>query len=170
MDPVDPRAALGGVPGPGRAQYEHRHPIAPGVEDRHGGVHQADIGVHHCAHHLSRGLGVALGDGDGWLVILLLILVAALLSSAFGAVIYLVYSAPTILAEVAFQAMLAGGMVKSSQRWRDASWETSLFKSTWIAFVLIFVLAVGTAVLAARLFPTAHTLPDVIRTAVGTLG
>jgi hypothetical protein len=115
------------------------------------------------------GIDLDLGD-DGWLVVLLLVLVAALLSSAFGAVIYLVYSAPTIMAEVAFQAMLAGGMVKSSQRWRDASWETSLFKSTWIPFTIVFVLALGTAVLAAKLFPAADSLPEVIRSARDYLG
>lgn len=116
------------------------------------------------------GIDLDLGDGDGWLVVVLLLLVAALLSSVFGAVIYLVYSAPTVLADVAFQAMLAGGLVKSSQRWRDASWEMSLLKSTWIPFVIVFVLALITAALAVKLFPAAHTLPEVIRAARGALG
>lgn len=116
------------------------------------------------------GIDLDLGDGDGWLVVLLLVLIAALLTSLFGAVLYLVYSAPAVLADVAFQAMLAGGMVKSSQRWRDASWERSLLKSTWIPFVIVFLLAVGTAALAVRLFPAAHTLPEVIHAAWGFLG
>ena len=116
------------------------------------------------------GIGLDLGDGDSWLVILLLLLVAALLSSVLGAVIYLVYSAPAVLADVAFQAMLAGGLIRSSRRWRDASWQLSLFKATWIPFAVIFVLAVVTAVLAVELFPEAHTLPDVLRAVRGHLG
>jgi hypothetical protein len=116
------------------------------------------------------GINLDLGDGDGWLVVLLLVLVAALLSSVFGAVVYLVYSAPTVLADVAFKAMLAGGLVKASQRWRDASWEMRLLKATWIPFAVVFVLALVTAWLAVRLFPAAHTLPEVIQAARGHLG
>jgi len=116
------------------------------------------------------GLDLDLGDGDGWLVVVLLVLVAVLLSSVLGAVIYLVYSAPTVLTEVAFQAMLAGGMIKSTQRWRDASWEMSLLKATWIPFTIVIVLALATAGLASHLFPGAHTLADVMRAARGQLG
>src|SRR5207248_2657268 len=54
------------------------------------------------------GIDLDLGDGDGWLVIVLLALAAALLCSVFGAVLYVVYSAPSMLADVAFSAMLAG--------------------------------------------------------------
>jgi len=118
-----------------------------------------------------KGLDIDLGgDGDGWMVALLLVLVAALLTSVFGAVIYLLHAAPVMLADVAFQAMLAGGLVKSSKRWRDASWERSLLHSTWIPFALVFLLALGTAYLAGRLFPGAHTLHEVIQAAWGTLG
>lgn len=116
------------------------------------------------------GIDLDLGDGDGWLVVLLLVVVAALLGSVFVAVIYVVYSAPAVLADVAFQAMLAGGMIKSGQRWRDASWETSLLKATWIPFTIVFILALATAGLAVKLFPAAHTLPEVIRAARGYLG
>jgi hypothetical protein len=110
-----------------------------------------------------------LGD-DGWLVILLLVLVAALLCSVFGAVLYLVWSAPSVLADVAFSAMLAGGLVKSSRRWRDTCWETSLLRATWIPFTLVFVLALLTAALAAHLFPDAHTARELILAIRGYVG
>ncbi len=115
------------------------------------------------------GVSLDLGDGDGWLVILLLVLIAALLSSIFGVVIYLVYSAPSVLADVAFQAMLAGGLVKHSRRWRDSNWEMRLFQATWVPFLIVFVLAVASAALAVKLFPGAHTLPDVIHAALDAL-
>ena len=69
MDPVDPGPAARGVPRAGRAEDEHRHAVAPRVEDCHRGVHQADVGMHHRAHHLSRSARIAVGDRDrGFLV------------------------------------------------------------------------------------------------------
>ncbi len=62
VDPVDPGTAFSGVPGAGRAENQHRHAVAPGIEDPHGRVHQPDVGVHHRAHHPVGGLGVALRD------------------------------------------------------------------------------------------------------------
>ena len=64
VDPVDPRPALDGIDRPGGAEHDHRHAVAPGVEDRHGGVHQADIGMHRRRHRLAGDLGVAVRDRD----------------------------------------------------------------------------------------------------------
>ena len=64
VDPVDPGTPLGGVDRPGGAQHHHRHAVAPGVEERHGGVHQADIGMHRRRHRLAGDFGVAMRDGD----------------------------------------------------------------------------------------------------------
>src|SRR5499427_3058019 len=58
MNPVDPRPALDGVDRTGRAEYDDRMAIAPGVEDRHGGVEQPDIGMHGRGHGLAGHLGV----------------------------------------------------------------------------------------------------------------
>ena len=68
VDPFDPGAALDGVDDAGRAQDDHGHAVAPGVEDRHGGVHQAHIGMDGGGHGLAGDLGVALRDGDGVLL------------------------------------------------------------------------------------------------------
>ena len=111
-----------------------------------------------------------LGDGDGWLVIVLLALAAALLCSVFGAVLYVVYAAPSMLADVAFSAMLAGGLVKSSRRWRDACWKTELLRATWVPFTIVLVLAMATAGLALHLFPDARTFSELIQTAIAHLG
>ena len=116
------------------------------------------------------GFALDLGDGDGWLVILLLMLAAAFLFSVFGAVLYVVYAAPAMLADVAFSAMLAGGLVKSSRRWRDACWKTELFRATWAPFTIVFVLAVLTAGLALHLFPGARTFSELIHAAMAYLG
>ncbi len=65
MDPVDPRPALDGIDRTGGAEHHHRHAVAPGVEHRHGRVHQPDIGMHRADHRLAGDLGIAVGDGDG---------------------------------------------------------------------------------------------------------
>ena len=65
VDPVDPRPPFGGIDRPGGAEHDHRHAVAPGVEEGHGGVHQADIGVHRRRHRLAGDLGVAVRDRDG---------------------------------------------------------------------------------------------------------
>ena len=116
------------------------------------------------------GFALDLGDGDGWLVIVLLALAAALLCSVFGAVLYIVYSAPSMLADVAFSAMLAGGLVKSSRRWRNSCWKTELFRATWVPFTIVFVLALLTAGLALHLFPAARTFSELVHAAVAHLG
>ena len=59
MDPVDPRAPLRRVPRPRRPENEHRHPVAPRVEDRHAAVQQADVRVQDGAHHAPARFGVA---------------------------------------------------------------------------------------------------------------
>ena len=69
VDPVDPGAALGGIDRPGRAEHQHRHAIAPRIEDRHGGVHQPDIGMHRRRHRLAGHLGVAVRDCDRALLV-----------------------------------------------------------------------------------------------------
>ena len=69
VDPVDPRPALGGVDRAGGAEHDDRHAVAPGVEHRHGGVEQADVGVHGGGHRLAGHLGVAVRDRDRALLV-----------------------------------------------------------------------------------------------------
>ena len=64
VDPVDPRPPLGRVDRSGGAEHDHRHAVAPGIEERHGGVHQADIGMHRRRHRLAGDFGIAMRDGD----------------------------------------------------------------------------------------------------------
>ena len=56
-----------------------------------------------------------LGD-DGCLAILVLLLLTALIFGIFGAGVYLIYQAPVIFTEVAFEAALASGLIKASKR------------------------------------------------------
>ncbi len=69
VDPVDPRPASRRVPWSGRAEDQHRHAIAPGVEDRHRGVHQPDVRMDDRAHQLAGGARIAMGERDRGLLV-----------------------------------------------------------------------------------------------------
>jgi hypothetical protein len=77
-------------------------------------------------------------DGDGvWLLILFLLLVGAIC----GAGVYLVYQAPAILSEAAFQTVLASGLVKTARDSHDPGWMESVLKATILPFAVVLVLA-----------------------------
>jgi len=101
--------------------------------------------------------GLDLGD-DGWV---LLALIAVLLAVS-GAVVWLIYAAPTILADAAFAAMLSAGLVKSTRHIASGGWVASVVGHTWIAFAFVFVLALAFAIVAQHKYPEARTLADVV--------
>lgn len=106
----------------------------------------------------SSGGGFDLGD-DGWVLLALIALVLAV----SGSVVWLIYAAPTILADAAFAAMLSAGLVRSTRRIANDSWVGSVVGHTWIAFGAVFVLALAFAIVAQSHFPEARTIGDVIR-------
>ncbi len=69
VNPVDPRPALGGIDRACCAKDHNGHAVAPGVEDRHGSVEQADVGMHAGGHRLAGHLGVAVSDRDRSLLV-----------------------------------------------------------------------------------------------------
>ena len=106
----------------------------------------------------SGGWGIDFGD-DGWVLILLI----ALLAAVFGAVAWILYAAPTILADAAFAGMLSAGLVRSTRHIASGGWVASVVGHTWFAFAVVVVLAIAFAVVAQNHFPEAHTLVDVVR-------
>ncbi|MFO1314968.1 MAG: hypothetical protein U1F58_05145 [Burkholderiales bacterium] len=104
------------------------------------------------------GGGFDLGD-DGWVLVLLVALAAA----AFGAVAWILYAAPTILADAAFAGMLSAGLVRPTRHIATGGWIASVVGHTWLAFAVVLVLAIAFAIVAQRHYPDAHTLVDVIR-------
>ena len=59
VNPVDPGATLIGIHRAGSAHQEQRLAVAIGVEDRHVGVHQSDVGMNDGRHRLIRGFRIA---------------------------------------------------------------------------------------------------------------
>lgn len=99
-------------------------------------------------------------DLDDGLVLLLLVAVALAVS---GAVIYLVWAAPTILADAAFAALLSAGLVRSTRRMASGGWVASVLGNTWIAFSMVALLAIVFALVAQHVYPDARSIVDVVR-------
>ena len=125
-----------------------------------GGSSQSSILPFSSGGHSSSGGGGGfdLGD-DGWVLIALI----ALLAAVFGGVVWIIYAAPTILADAAFAGMLSAGLARSTRHIASGGWVASVVGHTWFAFAVVCVLAIVFAMVAQHRFPEAQTLVDVIR-------
>ena len=103
-----------------------------------------------------------LGD-DGCLAIVVLLLLIALVLGIFGAGAYLIYQAPAIFAETAFQAALASGLIKASKDMDATDWKGSVFRATWLPFVVVLVLALAFSIAAHRYCPKATRVMEVFK-------
>jgi hypothetical protein len=97
-----------------------------------------------------------LGD-DGWWILLLLVLLAIVIVCAGG---YLVWAAPDILGEAAWQALLGGVLVRARQHAR-AGWMAGVLKSTAIPFFIVLLAAATLGWQAHRHCPKAARLAEV---------
>lgn len=112
----------------------------------------------------SSGTGFSLGDLDvdsagALLVFLIFIVIAAML----GGAIYVIYQAPVIMSEAAFNALLSGGMVRAAKKMRGDDWTGSVFKATWIPFTIIAGITIASAVVLVHVFPGETNIGDIIR-------
>ena len=96
-------------------------------------------------------------DEGIWIVIALLVLVACL----GGAAIWLVWQAPLILPEAAFEALLAAGLVKTARTSEARGWMRGVVRSTAIPFVLILAAAIFLGWAVHHACPAAIRLADV---------
>jgi hypothetical protein len=92
----------------------------------------------------------SLDDSKGCLVALALAAIAAVI---FGAGIYLIYYAPFILSEAAFEVILAASLVRGARRIERGDWMGSVFKATWIPFTLTLLLSLLAGYLIHHSFP-----------------
>jgi hypothetical protein len=92
---------------------------------------------------------------------ILLIVLGALLALIFGAGIYLVYQAPMILSEAAFDFLLASSLIRGARKLDRPDWMGGIFKTTWAPFVSILVLSFLFAFAVHRLCPQATKFSEV---------
>lgn len=101
------------------------------------------------------------GDSDDLAGTLVLIILGIIVAVVLGAGVYLVYEAPLILSEAAFEALLAAGLVKRYRQMAAGDWTGSVLRATWIPFAITFVVALAGAWAIDRLFPGVTRIAEI---------
>lgn len=101
------------------------------------------------------------GDSDDLEGTLVLIILGIIVAVVLGAGVYLIYEAPLILSEAAFEALLAAGLVKRYRQMAAGDWTGSVLKATWIPFAITFVVAFAGAWAIDRLFPGVTRIAEI---------
>lgn len=109
----------------------------------------------------SGGSSWSLGDGDGEGLIVFALLVV-LLIIVFCSGLYVVWEAPNILAEAAFQAVLATSLRRRARLVDQPDWTGSLLQATWWPFAIVLVAAGLFGLAATHYCPTTTRLPEVL--------
>ena len=107
------------------------------------------------------GIGDIGGDGEGCLIALAIMIVVALFALAVGSAFFVISMGPEILIDAAFNAMLAGGLLRAGKQVTDPDWFGSVLKATWIPLAIVLLSAWVFAGAAAMLLPKAHTFGEV---------
>lgn len=101
--------------------------------------------------------GGSLSEEGGIILIPLILILAAI----FGVGILLIYEAPIILSEAAFEFVLAGVLVKKAKEIDNPDWIGSVFRNTWKPFSFTLLLAVILSSILSHFFPEAIKLSQV---------
>jgi hypothetical protein len=96
-------------------------------------------------------------DFDAAVVVVLFI---ALIGSLFIVGIYLIYTAPALLSEAAFEAFLTAALLRRAKKIDGPGWVGTVWRATLWPFLLIVVLAGGLGWAARRHCPEAETLRE----------
>jgi hypothetical protein len=100
-------------------------------------------------------------DDDFGLVIAAAIVLVAV-AAAGG---YLIYAGPTILADAAFEALLASALVPGVRRGEATGWMGPAVRATVLPFLAMLVLAAAAGAFAGGYCPEARRMVDVLRCA-----
>jgi hypothetical protein len=114
----------------------------------------------------SGGFFDSLGDGlsglfddDG----IVLIALGLLLAATIGGAGYLIWIAPPILSEAAFDVLLGTSLLKSYRRMNQPDWMGSVFKDTYKPFLVVLVVAFIAAWMIHHHDPNLTRLSDLFR-------
>ena len=97
------------------------------------------------------------GDDDFAVVILFIALVLSIL--VIG--IYLIYTAPALLSEAAFEAALAAALAKRAKQIHRPGWMGTVWRATVWPFVIVLALSIALGWFAQKRCPEARRLRDV---------
>lgn len=80
------------------------------------------------------------GDVDETIVIVLLI---AVLAAIFGSAGYVIYYAPEILFDAAFEVVLATALLRRAKNVQREGWKYAIFKHTWWLFAIVLFVSMA---------------------------
>jgi hypothetical protein len=100
-----------------------------------------------------------LDEGAGFVLVVLGVLLAII----FGAGLFLIYSAPTILSEAAFEFLLAGSLIKRSKRMDDPDWMGSVLRATWVPFAVVLAISFAAGWVLHVYYPQITRIADLIQ-------
>jgi hypothetical protein len=86
-------------------------------------------------------------------IIIVFALLALLLFAIFGSSAYMIYQAPSMLSEIAFDSALAVSLIRKSKKMQDPDWIGSVFKATWKQFAGILLVSIITGIAIHAIFP-----------------
>ena len=92
-----------------------------------------------------------------------LIILGVLLAIVFGAGIYLIYMAPMILSEAAFNLMLAAGLKRGLTKINQPDWEGGVLRATIAAFAVVMTVSLAAAYVCHRACPQATKITEVVK-------
>jgi hypothetical protein len=111
----------------------------------------------------SSGSGFGLDlDGDEIVLVLIVIAVA---TAIIGAGAYLIWAAPTILGDTAFNAVLASALIHKTKKVSHPDWVGSVVRATAIPFSIVFALTILMGWYAQHICPGAMRVRDAIHCA-----
>jgi hypothetical protein len=116
-------------------------------------------GSWHPSHGFDTGIDLDLDIGELWLVV-----VAGICAlGGLIAILYVVYAAPVLLAEVALDAALVAGLYRKLRQEDARHWLTSAIRHTWAPALVagLFLIVAGVAIQWA--LPDARSIGDVWR-------
>ena len=102
------------------------------------------------------------GGGDDLGELILIVLIIALVVAIVASFIWLVWAAPGILSETAFNAALAGALTGHAHKASHGNWMGSVMKKTMLPFSLILVLSIAVGAWAQHYCPNAIRLHDAL--------
>jgi hypothetical protein len=97
-------------------------------------------------------------DAAGCLIILFLIVICCIL----GGAAFLIYEAPIILSEAAFEFFLAAGLIVSLQKLESPDWTRSILQTTWKPFIATIVFSFLFGFFADASCPNSSTMKELI--------
>jgi hypothetical protein len=102
------------------------------------------------------GFDLDLGDDAGAIVLVILIVIAVAIAAV--AAFYLIYAAPAILSETAFEAVLAAAVARKTKQMSNMGWIGAVSKKTFWPFAAVMAATIAVGWFAQYHCPEARTL------------